>query len=116
MHEPFFSLKPYLQNHIDLQGPLPAHLLGDMWGRFWSPLYDLMVPYPSKPSVDPSEEMATQNYTVERIFEAADEFYASLGLPRVPESFWRLSMLRKPDDGREVQCHPTAWDFYDGKV
>ncbi len=39
-----------------------------MWGRFWSPLYELMVPYPDKPSVDPSEEMKRQNYTVEKIF------------------------------------------------
>ena len=26
-------------DHIDLQGPLPAHLLSDMWGRFWNNLY-----------------------------------------------------------------------------
>ncbi len=106
-----------------------------MWGRFWSPLYDLMVPYPDKPSVDPSEEMKRQNYTVEKIFrvrggkilfygkafplhlliQTADDFYSGLGLPRVPSSFWDLSMLRRPTDGREVQCHATAWDFYDGK-
>ena len=24
-------------------------------------------------------------------------------------------MLVKPEDGREVICHATAWDFYDGE-
>ena len=33
---------------------------------------------------------------------------------RVPGSFWERSMLVKPADGREVICHATAWDFYDG--
>ncbi|KAK7912937.1 hypothetical protein WMY93_013148 [Mugilogobius chulae] len=36
--------------HIDPQGPLPAHLLGDMWGRFWTNLYPLSTPYPDRPT------------------------------------------------------------------
>lgn len=28
---------------IDLQGPLPAHLLSDMWGRFWNNLYKVIT-------------------------------------------------------------------------
>ncbi|XP_053637887.2 angiotensin-converting enzyme isoform X2 [Cherax quadricarinatus] len=31
------------------------------------------------------------------------------------ESFWTLSMLERPKDGRSVTCHPTAWDFMDGR-
>jgi len=34
---------------------------------------------------------------------------------RVPDTFYDLSMIEKPTD-REVVCHATAWDFYDGKV
>lgn len=30
-------------DHIDLQGPLPAHLLSDMWGRFWNNLYPVHI-------------------------------------------------------------------------
>ena len=75
-----------------------------------------MIPYPDKPSVDPSEEMRKQNYTVEKMFHTADDFYASMGLLRVPDTFWTKSMLRKPEDGRQVICHATAWDFFDGKV
>ena len=50
------------------------------------------------------------------MFETADNFYANMGLLRVPETFWNLSMLERPKDGRNVVCHPTAWDFYNGKV
>ena len=51
-----------------------------------------------------------------KMFQTGDDFYAAMGLLRVPDSFWELSMLEKPQDGRQVICHATAWDFYDGKV
>ena len=99
---------------IDLQGPLPAHLLGDMWGRFWSGLNKIVQPYPNKTSTDPTSAMIAQNYTVRRMFEMGNDFFVSLGLKPVPETFFHLSMLEKPAD-REVVCHATAWDFYDGQ-
>ncbi len=67
------------------------------------------------------------------MFHTGDDFYAAMGLIRfsiffsviisneqlilfrVPDSFWELSMMEKPED-RDVVCHATAWDFYDGKV
>jgi hypothetical protein len=100
---------------VDLRGPLPAHLLGDMWGRFWNNLYEMVEPFQGKPAVNPSPAMKTQNYTVLKMFQTGDDFYASMGLKRVPSSFWNLSMLTKPTDGREVLCHATAWDFSDGQ-
>ena len=53
---------------------------------------------------------------VMKMFQTGDDFYAAMGLLRVPNSFWELSMLEKPQDGRQVICHATAWDFYDRKV
>lgn len=99
---------------IDLQGPLPAHLLGDMWGRFWSGLNDLVQPYPNKSSVDPTPAMITQNYTARRMFEMGNDFFLSMGLKPIPDTFFNRSMIEKPVD-REVICHATAWDFSDGK-
>ena len=29
--------------------------------------------------------------------------------------FWEGSILEKPKDGRELVCHASAWDFYNGK-
>ena len=99
-----------------MTGPIPASALPDMWGRFWGKLYKDAVPYPARPNLDVSDNMRIQNYTAMKIFVTADNFYAGMGLPRVPNNFWKLSMLEKPTDGRRVICHPTAWDFYDGKV
>ncbi|KAF6092025.1 angiotensin I converting enzyme [Phyllostomus discolor] len=49
------------------------------------------------------------------MFEEANNFFTSLGLLSVPPEFWNKSMLEKPTDGREVVCHASAWDFYNGK-
>jgi len=105
----------YGPEYIDITGPLPAHLLSDMWGRFWNNLYQFAEPFSGKPPIDPSPAMKEQNYTVLKMFHTGDDFYAAMGLYRVPDTFWDLSMLEKPEDGREVICHATAWDFYDAK-
>jgi len=47
------------------------------------------------------------------MYQTGDDFYASMGLLRVPDTFYENSMIRKPTDGREVVCHATAWDMYD---
>ena len=59
--------------------------------------------------------LCLQGWTPRRIFKEADNFFTSLGLLPVPPEFWNKSMLEKPTDGREVVCHPSAWDFYNGK-
>uniref|UniRef100_A0A4W6CJV1 Angiotensin-converting enzyme n=1 Tax=Lates calcarifer TaxID=8187 RepID=A0A4W6CJV1_LATCA len=97
--------------HIDSQGPLPAHLLGDMWGRFWTNLYPLSVPYPEKPDIDVSKTMVEKGWNELRLFKEAETFFMSVGLYEMFENFWNNSMLVKPDDGRKVVCHPTAWDM-----
>jgi len=99
---------------IDETGPLPVHLLSDMWGRFWINLNDFSLPYPDSPSTDPTPEMISQGYDAKKMFETGIDFYTSMGLYDVPETFFNLSMLEKPTD-REVICHPSAWEFYDGK-
>lgn len=33
---------------------------GDMWGRFWTNLYALTVPYPAKPNIDVTSTMVQQ--------------------------------------------------------
>ncbi|KAM8895228.1 angiotensin-converting enzyme 2 isoform 2-T2 [Spinachia spinachia] len=97
--------------HIDSEGPLPAHLLGDMWGRFWTNLYPLSVPYPDKPDIDVSQAMVNQNWTELQIFKEAEKFFMSVELYEMLPNFWTGSMLVKPEDGRKVVCHPTAWDM-----
>lgn len=97
--------------HIDPEGPLPAHLLGDMWGRFWTNLYPLSVPYPDKPDIDVSSTMVQQGWDETRFFKEAEKFFMSVGLYKMFDNFWTNSMFVKPNDGRNVVCHPTAWDM-----
>ncbi|OXA60176.1 Angiotensin-converting enzyme [Folsomia candida] len=97
---------------INLNGTLPQSVLGDMWGRFWANLYSIGVPFPDQPSLDITQALIDQNYTITRMFETSDDFYTSMGLIPLPPTFYNLSMLEKPSD-REVVCHATAWDFYD---
>lgn len=103
--------KQYGPKYINLRGPIPAHLLGNMWAQTWSNVYGLMIPFPDKPNLDVTHKMVEQGYDAKRMFRVAEEFFTSLGLMGMPEEFWNKSMLVKPTD-REVVCHASAWDFY----
>uniref|UniRef100_A0A3B4GUW0 Angiotensin-converting enzyme n=1 Tax=Pundamilia nyererei TaxID=303518 RepID=A0A3B4GUW0_9CICH len=104
----------YGPKYINLKGPIPAHLLGNMWAQTWNNIYDMMIPFPDKPNIDVTDEMVRQGYNATHMFRVAEEFFTSLGLERMPEEFWEESMLVKPQ-GREVVCHASAWDFYNRK-
>ncbi|XP_048869765.1 angiotensin-converting enzyme [Brienomyrus brachyistius] len=107
--------KLYLQygpKYINLRGPIPAHLLGNMWAQTWNNIYDMMIPFPGKPNVDVTDAMIQQNWNASHMFRVSEEFFTSLGLKEMPREFWDGSMLEKPSDGREVVCHASAWDFY----
>lgn len=56
-----------------------------------------------------------QHYNTTSIFRTAEDFFTSLGLDPLPDSFWEKSMLSRPTDGREVICHPSAWDLGNSK-
>ncbi|XP_049622745.1 angiotensin-converting enzyme 2 isoform X2 [Suncus etruscus] len=101
-------------SHISPTGCLPAHMLGDMWGRFWTNMYRWTVPFGQKPNIDVTEEMVKQNWSADRLFKEAEKFFVSVGLPKMTEGFWNNSMLTEPEDGRKVVCHPTAWDLGKG--
>uniref|UniRef100_A0A673UPR4 Angiotensin-converting enzyme n=1 Tax=Suricata suricatta TaxID=37032 RepID=A0A673UPR4_SURSU len=101
-------------SHISPTGCLPAHLLGDMWGRFWTNLYPLTVPFGDKPNIDVTDAMVNQGWDARRIFREAEKFFVSVGLPSMTQGFWDNSMLTEPGDGRKVVCHPTAWDLGKG--
>uniref|UniRef100_A0A9D2XN38 Angiotensin-converting enzyme n=1 Tax=Nothobranchius furzeri TaxID=105023 RepID=A0A9D2XN38_NOTFU len=104
----------YGPRYINLKGPIPAHLLGNMWAQTWNNIFDMMVPFPDKPNLDVTAEMVKQGYNATHMFRVAEEFFTSLDLAEMPEEFWEGSMLVKPED-REVVCHASAWDFYNRK-
>ncbi|KAF3425537.1 hypothetical protein E2986_08218 [Frieseomelitta varia] len=97
-------------DRIRRDGPLPAHILGNMWAQNWEDLFDIVQPFPASKKLDVTLEMMIQNITPLRMFQIAEEFFTSLGMKPMPPEFWRFSMFEKPID-REVKCTPSAWDF-----
>ncbi|XP_014300060.1 angiotensin-converting enzyme isoform X2 [Microplitis demolitor] len=90
--------------------PLPAHILGNVWGQSWTNLLDITTPYPGKYYMDVTEEMQAQGYTPIDMFRIGEEFYLSLNLSAMPQEFWSGSILVDPGD-RPLICQPSAWDF-----
>ena len=100
--------KRYGADKVPLDKPIPAHLLGDMWSQQWSNVYNLVEPYPGIGTLDITGALVKQKKDAVAITKIAENFFVSLGLQPLPESFWKKSMLTKPRD-REVVCHASAW-------
>jgi len=98
-----------LYGHIVPDGePIPAHLLGNMWSQSWVGLYKTIAPYQDEPSLDVTDQLKSKG--VMGMFKMAEEFFVSIGWPKLPPSFWQKSMFERPL-GREAKCHASAWDF-----
>lgn len=72
-----------------------------------------MIPFPEIQQTDITKQIREQKYTVNRIFQTAESFFTSIGLPKMTKEFWERSMLVKPNDGRVVECHASAADLLD---
>jgi peptidyl-dipeptidase A len=94
--------------------PIPAHVLGNMWAQEWSNVYPLVEPYKGVSNLDISAALKAKGYDAIKMVKRGEAFYVSLGLDKLPETFWQRSMFTKPAD-REVVCHASAWDvtFHD---
>lgn len=120
-------------------GLLPAHLMGNMWQQDWSNLWDMLQPYKTAGSLDITgaleqqyqrnlgaalyrrgpgadtrarfeAEREAQHEVARQMTERAQDFYVSLGMPKLPESYWQKTQFVKPLD-RDVVCHASAWDI-----
>ncbi len=100
----------YGEDKVPQDGPLPAHLLGNMWAQEWSFIYDIMEPYPGVSDLDVDRTLKTKDYSPQEMVRSAEDFYVSLGMERLPDTFWERSMFSEPDD-RDVVCHASAWDI-----
>jgi peptidyl-dipeptidase A len=100
----------YGVDKVPQDGPIPAHLLGNMWAQEWGFIYDLMEPYPGVSDLDVDATLKTKNYSPQEMVRSAEDFYVSLGMDRLPDSFWKRSQFSKPAD-REVVCHASAWNI-----
>jgi peptidyl-dipeptidase A len=120
-------------------GMLPAHLMGNMWQQDWSNLWDLLAPYRNAGSLDISAtldsryrqihaqklaqstgdrspaalaqlEEDAKDASARQMTKRAEDFYVSLGMAKLPDSYWQKTQFIKPRD-RDVVCHASAWDM-----
>lgn len=92
------------------QGPIPAHLLGNMWAQQWGNIYDLVAPDIEAEDVDVEALLIANDYDEIKMVKTGEAFFSSLGFEPLPETFWERSQFTKPQD-REVVCHASAWDI-----
>lgn len=103
----------YGEDKVPQDGPIPAHLLGNMWAQEWGSIYDLMEPYPGVSDLDVDSTLKKKEYEPKEMVRSAENFYVSLGMDRLPDTFWERSQFSKPQD-RDVVCHASAWGLDGG--
>ncbi|MGO8986945.1 MAG: M2 family metallopeptidase [Terriglobales bacterium] len=91
-------------------GPIPAHLLGNLWAQVWRNIYDLLGVQEDHAAVNLTELLKKKNLDATAMVKYAEAFFTSMGFAPLPPSFWERSLFTKPAD-RDVVCHASAWDL-----
>jgi peptidyl-dipeptidase A len=95
---------------VPASGPIPAHLFGNMWSQSWENIYPILKPESVRPSYDLDKILDERKVSAQDMTRYAERFYQSLGMEKLPDTFWSRSLFTKPRD-REVVCHASAWDI-----
>ena len=115
---PFYiSLHAYVRHRlhekygaaVPEKGPIPAHLLGNLWQQDWSNIYPLVAPAGAGERVDLTKRLQDKKIDPLEMVRIGERFFTSLGFAPLPKTFWERSLFVKPRD-REVVCHASAWD------
>lgn len=100
----------YGADQVPAEGPIPAHLFGNMWSQSWNNLYPILKPAGTKDTYSLSSTLVARNTTPADMSRYAERFYTSLGMEALPPTFYTRSLLTKPRD-RDVVCHASAWSL-----
>jgi peptidyl-dipeptidase A len=124
---------------VPAEGPIPAHLLGNMWAQQWDNVYPLVEPYKVKGDLNVTAVLEGKRAAYEKaehaklkkgasheafaeasrradlaiaheMVRSAESYYTSMGMTKLPDSFWERSQFLRPRD-RDVVCHASAWDM-----
>jgi peptidyl-dipeptidase A len=95
---------------VPQNGPIPAHLLGNMWAQEWGNIYDLVAPPKAAPTYDLTALLKAKGVDEKEMVRYGERFFVSLGFEPLPATFWERSQIVKPRD-RDVVCHASAWDI-----
>ena len=102
--------KKYGKEVVPPNGPIPAHLLGNIWSQEWNNVSNLMEPPKSAQSYDLTKILEDRKTDAKGLVKYGENFFISLGFSPLPETFWERSLFTKPAD-RDVICHASAWDI-----
>jgi len=95
---------------VPQEGPLPAHLLGNIWAQDWSNVYPLVSPANADAGYSLTDILKRRKTAPLDMVKIGERFYTSLGFAPLPETFWKRSLFVRPQD-RDVVCHASAWDI-----
>lgn len=62
-------------DRIREDGPLPAHVFGNMWAQDWENLFELVQPFPASRKLDVTLEMMLQGITPVRYASKLKRYY-----------------------------------------
>ena len=99
----------YGADKVPADGPIPAHLLGNMWSQSWENVYPLVAPPDQGGDVDVTALLRAKQVDAKEMVRYGERFFTSLGFEPLPATFWERSLFTKPAD-RDVVCHASAWD------
>ena len=94
---------------VPANGPIPAHLLGNIWAQDWGNVFDLVAAGTADQGYSLTDILKRRQVAPQEMVRTGERFYTSLGLAPMPDTFWQRSLLSKPAD-RDVVCHASAWD------
>ncbi len=100
--------KKYGKDVVPQTGPLPAHVLGNIWAQQWGNIYPLVAPPAGDPGYELTDILKARKTDAREMVRYGERFFMSLGEQPLPETFWQRSLFTKPAD-RDVICHASAW-------
>ncbi len=99
----------YGKDAVPESGPIPAHLMGNLWAQQWDNLYPLLAPAGADPGYDLTAILKQRQTGALQMVRYGEGFFTSLGFAPLPPTFWERSLFTRPRD-RDVVCHASAWD------
>lgn len=100
----------YGEDVVPRDGPIPAHVLGNMWAQDWSNIFEIVAPADADPGYDLTRVLTERNVSPIEMTKYGEQFFSSLGFAPLPETFWQRSQFEQPVDHQAV-CHASAWDI-----
>ena len=95
---------------VGREEPIPAHILGNMWGDNWLNIFEQVNPPNQNRNYDLTQLLRRNRIDQMEMVRYGDRFFRSLGFEPLPPSFWERSLFIKPVD-RDVVCGASAWNL-----